>query len=154
MLRMMNAPARAEAISLNPVKGVIGCTVKTKHNHERCCRTADEFEPQRLDCSIRNGPPSKNGPSARALGRCTGWDRFYGHARGKQCPLCLMCVRAPLAPRCGRFTICQIAEMIGTPSSHDTARPPLLGATPPTRLPGLPARRFALANSTGQRNTF
>jgi hypothetical protein len=128
--------------SLNPVKGVNGCTVKTIHDHERCCRVADEFEPQRLDCNIRNGPPSRTVP-ARGLERCTSWDRFCEHARGKRCPLCLMCVRATLAPRYSRFTISQIGEMIGTPFSHETA-PLLLEATPPIGLPGLPAGKFAL----------
>jgi hypothetical protein len=35
-------------------------------------------------------------------------------------------------------------EPLGVFIPLDTARPPLLGATPPTRLPGLPARKFAL----------
>ena len=101
-----------------PVKGMGGCTAKTIHNHKRCCRAADEFEPQLLDCNIRDDPRvKKNGPSAWGLGRCTSWDRFYGHAKGKRCPLDSMCVRATLAPRCSRFTISQICEMIGSPAA-------------------------------------
>jgi hypothetical protein len=56
-----------------------------------------------------------------------------GMPGGKRCPLHLMCVRATLAPRCRDFTISQICEMIGTPSSDDTddvSRPLLPEATP------------------------
>jgi AraC-like DNA-binding protein len=127
--------------SLSPVKGVSRCTVKTIHNHERCCPAADEFEPQRLDCNIRNDPRIKERSRRAGPGRTT-CARFYGHARGKRYPLRLMCVRATLAPRCSRFTIAQIGEMIG-PSSLDTDNVTQAlssgGQPPPTRLPGLPA---------------
>jgi hypothetical protein len=121
MLRMINVPARAEAIrrllSLSPVKGASGCTVKTIHNHERCCRAADEFEPQRPDCNIEQ-PPQQKRFQRLGVGGCTSWDRLYGHARVKRSPSHFMCVRATLAPRRSRFTIAQIGEMIGTPSSR------------------------------------
>ena len=47
---------RPYAVSFSaPFRGVSGCTVKTIHNHESCCRAVDEFGPHRLDCNTRNG---------------------------------------------------------------------------------------------------
>ena len=60
----------------------------------------------------------KNGPSAWALGIHELGSRLRAR-QGKRCPLHAMCVRATFAPRCSRFTISQISEMIGAPSSHD-----------------------------------
>jgi hypothetical protein len=85
MLRMMNVPARAEAIRhllrSAPLRGS-GCTVKTIHNHERCCRAPMSSSHNCSTATSGTIPASENGPSAWGLGRCTNWGRFYGHAKG------------------------------------------------------------------------
>jgi hypothetical protein len=71
---------------------------------------------------------------------------LLGGTRRKRCPLNLKCVRTALAPRGSRFTISQIGEKIGTPSSQDTddVTQALCSGGNPRRLGWFARRQFAL----------